>query len=138
MKMIIYKISNKVIPSICDKILNDIVKGTFEVSYSFVKLGKNNYIVQLDMDEYLSLGCNIIKQSKTRPISLLIENIGIQEHITNLQKIDDSVMEKFLTYSSSKFLNNLEQYATNEYDILDVYYNYLYNYFYQNKIKIKK
>lgn len=138
MKLIIYKISNKVISSICNKILNDIVKGIFEVPYSFVKLGKNNYIVQLDMDEYLSLGCNIIKQSKTRPISLLIENIGVQEHITNLQKIDDSIMEKILTYSSSKFLNSLfKEYTTNEYDILDIYYNYLYNYFYQNKI-IKK
>lgn len=126
MNLIIYKITTSSY-STFNIIRDGIVKGTFRKPYSLVKRKGNHYIVQSGNIDQLDLGINIINRTNNRPILIYVEEIGVQEEITEFtEELCDNY--HISTYSSDEFLDSFSVYDK-RFDSLDIYYNYLNNYF---------
>lgn len=126
MNLIIYKITTSLY-STFNKIRDGIVRGTFRKPYSLVKRKGSHYIVQPGNIDQLDLGINIINRTNNRPIFIYVEEIGVQEEITEFtEELCDN--NHISTYSSDEFLDNFSVYDK-RFDSLDIYYNYLNNYF---------
>lgn len=126
MNLIIYKITTSLY-STFNKIRDGVVRGTFRKPYSLVKRKESNYIVQPGNIDQLDLGINIINRTNNRPIFIYVEEIGVQEEITEFtEELCDNI--HISTYSSDEFLDSFSVYDK-RFDSLDIYYNYLNNYF---------
>lgn len=128
MNLIIYKITTSSY-STFNIIRDEIVRGTFRKPYSLVKRKGSHYIVQYNNINQLELdlGINIINRTNNRPIFIYVEEIGVQEEITEFtEELCDN--NHISTYSSDEFLDNFSVYDK-RFDSLDIYYNYLNNYF---------
>lgn len=128
MNLIIYKITTSSY-STFNIIRDGIVRGTFKKPYSLVKRKGSHYIVQYNnIDHQLDLGINIINRTNNRPIFICIEEIGVQEEITEFtEELCDN--DHISTYSSDEFLDSFSGFDNKRFDSLDIYYNYLNNYF---------
>lgn len=127
MNLIIYKI---IISSYSTfNIIRDgIVRGTFRKPYSLVKRKDSHYIVQYNNINQLDLGINIINRTNNRPVIICIEEIGVQEEITEFtEELCDNI--HISTYSSDEFLDSFQDFDNKRFDSLDIFYNYLNNYF---------
>ena len=128
MNLIIYKITTSSY-STFNIIRDEIVRGTFRKPYSLVKRKGSHYIVQYNNINQLKLGLgiNIINRTNNRPIFIYVEEIGVQEEITEFtEELCDN--NHISTYSSDEFLDSFSVYDK-RFDSLYIYYNYLNNYF---------
>lgn len=128
MNLIIYKITTSSY-STFNIIRDGIVRGTFRKPYSLVKRKGSHYIVQYNnIDRQLDLGINIINRTNNRPILICVEEIGVQEEITEFtEELCDNI--NISTYSSDEFLDSFSGFDNKRFDSLDIFYNYLNNYF---------
>lgn len=127
MNLIIYKITTSLY-STFNKIRDGIVRGTFRKPYSLVKRKGSSYIVQPGNIDQLDLGINIINRTNNRPIFIYVEEIGVQEEITEFtEELCDN--NHISTYSSDEFLDSFSGFDNKRFDSLDIFYNYLNNYF---------
>ena len=133
MDLIIYRINDNIITSICNNIKDNIIFGTLKDGpFSFIRRKGVHYIAQVGDKYLLDLGINMIKQMDSRPISIYIDKIDIQkgEEVKFTREMSD--WADFSTYSSEGFLNYIDKgflIGGEEFDSLDIYYNYLNCYF---------
>ena len=129
MNLIIYKITISSY-STFSIIRDGIVRGTFRKPYSLVKRKDSHYIVQYNNINQLDLGIgiNIINRTNNRPMFICVEEIGVQEEITEFtEEMCDSI--HISTYSSDELLDSFSGFDNKRFDSLDIFYNYLNNYF---------
>lgn len=129
MNLIIYKITTSSY-STFNIIRDGIRMGTFRKPYSLVKRKGSHYIVQYNNIDQLGLdiGINIINRTNNRPIFICVEEIGVQEEITEFtEELCDNI--HISTYSSDEFLDSFSGFDNKRFDSLDIFYNYLNNYF---------
>lgn len=131
MKLLLYKIIAS--STILEIIKENIIKGNIKKPYSFLRQVRNNefYIVQPNSGDRLDLGMNVMRYSNSRPTPFFVEKICIQEKVTRFHEINDEMTQNFCTYSSDEFFNCFKWLMDDNkgFDCLDIYYNYLYNYF---------
>lgn len=127
MNLIIYKITISSY-STFNIIRDGIVRGTFRKPYSLVKRKDSHYIVQYNNNNtgQLDLDINIINRTNNRPMFIYVEEIGVQEEITEFtEELCDN--PRISTYSSDEFLDSFS--VDKRFDSIDIFYNYLNNYF---------